>query len=81
MWDYGAVPETGRSIFQLSPACGLQKRDTAHELKDHGVAVFSLYPGQVGTEGMLMAAKHDSNLDVSSLLVYFSKAHKAKQMI
>lgn len=41
--------------------------DTAHELKDYGVSVFSLYPGQVGTEGMLEAAKYDANFDVSAM--------------
>jgi dehydrogenase/reductase SDR family protein 1 len=41
--------------------------DTAYELKDHGVAVFSLYPGQVCTEGMVEAAKYDSNFDVSAM--------------
>jgi dehydrogenase/reductase SDR family protein 1 len=41
--------------------------DTAIELKDYGVSVFSLYPGQVGTEGMLEAAKYDANLDVNAM--------------
>jgi dehydrogenase/reductase SDR family protein 1 len=41
--------------------------DTAHELKDYGVSVFSLYPGQAGTEGLLEAAKYDSNFDVSAM--------------
>lgn len=41
--------------------------DTAHELKDYGVAVFSLYPGQVATEGMLEAAKYDSSMDVTAM--------------
>lgn len=41
--------------------------DTAHELKDHGISVFSLYPGQISTEGMLEYAKFDSNVDLSKM--------------
>ncbi len=32
--------------------------DTAHELRDHGVAVVSLYPGLVRTEKVMAAAEH-----------------------
>ncbi len=41
--------------------------DTALELKDYGVSVFSLYPGQVSTEGMLEYAKYDKSIDVSNM--------------
>lgn len=41
--------------------------DTAHELKDHGVAVFSLYPGQVSTEGIVEYAKYYEDVDLSSM--------------
>jgi len=41
--------------------------DTAYELKDYEVAVFSLYPGQVSTEGMIEYAKYDSSLDLSKM--------------
>jgi dehydrogenase/reductase SDR family protein 1 len=41
--------------------------DTAYELKDYGVSVFSLYPGQVSTEGMMEYAKFDSNIDVDKM--------------
>lgn len=39
--------------------------DTAHELKDYGVSVFSLYPGQISTEGMIEYAKYNSTVDLS----------------
>ena len=41
--------------------------DTALELKPYGVSVFSLYPGQVSTEGMLEYAKYDSTIDLSKM--------------
>ncbi|WP_207647893.1 SDR family NAD(P)-dependent oxidoreductase [Alkaliphilus peptidifermentans] len=41
--------------------------DTAYELKDYGVPVFSLYPGQVSTEGMIEYAKYDSNIDLGKM--------------
>lgn len=41
--------------------------DTAHELKEYGVSVFSLYPGNVKTEGMIEYAKHDKSIDLSKM--------------
>lgn len=41
--------------------------DTAYELKEYGVKVFSLYPGSVSTEGMIEAAKYDSSLDINDM--------------
>jgi NAD(P)-dependent dehydrogenase (short-subunit alcohol dehydrogenase family) len=38
-------------------------RDCAHELRAHGVAVVSLYPGLVRTEGVMRAAEY---LDLSN---------------
>lgn len=38
--------------------------DTALELKNYGVAVFSLYPGQVSTEGMTEYAKYDTSVNL-----------------
>jgi len=41
--------------------------DTAHELKDHGVKVFSLYPGSVSTEGMCELAKYDPSINLDEM--------------
>lgn len=41
--------------------------DTAYELKDHGVAVFSLYPGQVSTEGMVEYAKYNKDIKIDQM--------------
>lgn len=41
--------------------------DTAHELKQYGVKVFSLYPASVSTEGMIEAAKYNSSMNVSEM--------------
>ncbi len=41
--------------------------DTGHELKPYGVSVFSLYPGQVSTEGMLEYAKYDPTVDIGAM--------------
>lgn len=41
--------------------------DTALELKDHGVSVFSLYPGQVSTEGMVEYSKYNKSLDIDAM--------------
>ena len=56
--------------YWITPAHGIFKAatdkmtaDTAHELKEHGIKVFSLYPGNVRTEGMLEAAKHNPALN------------------
>lgn len=41
--------------------------DTAHELKAHNVAVFSLYPGTASTEGMIEYAKYDPRVDIGQM--------------
>ena len=41
--------------------------DTAHELKVHNVAVFSLYPGTASTEGMIEYAKYDPRVDIGRM--------------
>lgn len=41
--------------------------DTAHELKDYGVSVFALYPGNVKTEGMIEYAKYDNSMDLDKM--------------
>ncbi|WP_105619026.1 SDR family NAD(P)-dependent oxidoreductase [Vallitalea okinawensis] len=41
--------------------------DTAHELKKYNVPVFSLYPGQVSTEGMKEFARYDQSIDIDSM--------------
>ncbi|MDF9409618.1 SDR family NAD(P)-dependent oxidoreductase [Pelotomaculum isophthalicicum JI] len=41
--------------------------DTAYELKEYGVAVFSLYPGSVRTEGMAEVAKYDHSLNINDM--------------
>jgi dehydrogenase/reductase SDR family member 1 len=40
--------------------------DTALELKPHGVTVVSIYPDQVGTEGMLAYAQQNPSIDINS---------------
>ncbi|MTI68136.1 MAG: SDR family NAD(P)-dependent oxidoreductase [Firmicutes bacterium] len=42
-------------------------KDMAYELKDHKVSVFSLYPGQIRTEGMIEYAKYDDSVDLSKM--------------
>ncbi|MDF2615182.1 MAG: dehydrogenase/reductase family er 1-like [Clostridia bacterium] len=41
--------------------------DSAHDLKDYGISVFSLYPGQVSTEGMIEYAKYDSSVHIDEM--------------
>ncbi|MCG8481906.1 MAG: SDR family NAD(P)-dependent oxidoreductase [Clostridia bacterium] len=41
--------------------------DMAYELKDYGVSVFSIYPGQVSTEGMKEYAKYNPSLNVDEM--------------
>jgi dehydrogenase/reductase SDR family protein 1 len=41
--------------------------DTAHELKEFGIKVFSLYPGSVSTEGMRELAKYDKSMNVNEM--------------
>lgn len=51
----------------IKAAVDKMSADTAHELKDYGVKVFSLYPGSVATEGMRELAKHDPSMNVSEM--------------
>jgi len=55
--------------YWLTPSHGIFKAatdkmtaDTAHELREHNIKVFSLYPGNVSTEGMIEAAKYNPAL-------------------
>lgn len=55
--------------YWLNVANGLMKAgldkfssDAAYELKKYGVKMFSIYPGDVRTEGMLELAKYDQSL-------------------
>jgi dehydrogenase/reductase SDR family protein 1 len=41
--------------------------DTAFELKEHGVSVFSRYPGQVSTEGMVEFAKYSKDINIANM--------------
>lgn len=41
--------------------------DTAFELKEYGVPVVSLYPGQVSTEGMLEYAKYNKDINIDNM--------------
>ena len=41
--------------------------DMAYELKEYNVPVFSLYPGQVKTEGMVEFAKYNASIDISKM--------------
>jgi dehydrogenase/reductase SDR family protein 1 len=41
--------------------------DTAVDLKEYGVKVFSIYPGSVATEGMKELAKYDPSMNVSEM--------------
>lgn len=41
--------------------------DMAYELKEYNVPVFSLYPGQVSTEGMVEFAKYDSSVAIDKM--------------
>ncbi len=41
--------------------------DMAYELKEYNVPVFSLYPGQVSTEGMVELAKYNNSIDISKM--------------
>lgn len=54
--------------YWISPPIGMVKAavdkitaDTAHELKEFGIKVFSLYPGVVSTEGSMELAKYVKN--------------------
>ncbi len=41
--------------------------DTAYELKEYGIPVVSLYPGQVSTEGMLEYAKYNKDINIDNM--------------
>ena len=41
--------------------------DTAYELKEYGIPVFSLYPGQVSTEGMVEYAKYNKQINIANM--------------
>ena len=48
----------GNSIYGISKAAtDKMSTDMAHELRPHGVAVVSLYPGLVRTEAVMAAAR------------------------
>jgi dehydrogenase/reductase SDR family protein 1 len=60
--------------YLITPVHGIIKAavdkmsaDTAFDLKEHGVKVFSLYPGSVATEGMKELAKHDPSMNISEM--------------
>jgi len=60
--------------YWITPAHGVFKSatdkmtaDTAHELKEFGIKVFSLYPGSVSTEGMREMAKYDNAMNVNEM--------------
>jgi NAD(P)-dependent dehydrogenase (short-subunit alcohol dehydrogenase family) len=55
---WAAQKHLGNVIYSVSKAAtDKMSADMAHELKAHGVAVVSLYPGLVRTESVLEAAK------------------------
>lgn len=55
---WAAQKHVGNVIYGVSKAAtDKMSADMAHELKSHGVAVISLYPGLVRTESVLEAAK------------------------
>ena len=63
------ISHTSAEKYWLNVANGLFKAatnkftcDAAYELKNYGVKMFSIYPGNVLTEGMLELAKYDSSL-------------------
>lgn len=60
--------------YVINPVHGIIKAavdkmsaDTAHELKEYGVKVFSLYPGNVATEGMREMAKYDNSMNINEM--------------
>ena len=58
VFNTGAAQKyVGNTIYGISKAAtDKMTSDTAHELRKHGVAVVSLYPGLVRTEAVLSAA-------------------------
>ncbi|SDN91575.1 SDR family NAD(P)-dependent oxidoreductase [Acetanaerobacterium elongatum] len=51
----------------IKAAVDKMSADTAHELKEYGVKVFSLYPGSVATEGMREIAKYNASIKVNEM--------------
>jgi len=63
---WAAQKRLGNLIYGVSKAAtDKMTADMAHELREHGVAVVSLYPGLVRTESVLAAAK-EGWLDLSN---------------
>lgn len=63
---WAARKHLGNAIYGIAKAATDKlTADTAHELRRHGVAVVSLYPGLVRTESVMEAAKHGW-LDISN---------------
>lgn len=55
---WAAQRHLGNAVYGISKAATDKMTfDTAHELREHGVAVVSLYPGLVRTESVMAAAK------------------------
>ena len=55
---WAAQKYVGNAIYGIAKAAtDKMSADTAHELRDHGVTVVSLYPGLVRTESVLQAAE------------------------
>jgi NAD(P)-dependent dehydrogenase (short-subunit alcohol dehydrogenase family) len=56
---WAAQKHIGNAIYGVSKAATDKlTADMAHELRKHGIAVISLYPGLVRTEAVLEAAKY-----------------------
>jgi NAD(P)-dependent dehydrogenase (short-subunit alcohol dehydrogenase family) len=79
------ISSHGAEMYLLSVPYGVGKaaidkltKDTALELKAHGVAVVSLWPGLVLTEGLLSRAvtKEDGHLDLDGLDISFGETPK-----
>lgn len=63
---WAAQKYVGNSIYGIAKAAtDKMSSDMAHELRPHGVAVVSLYPGMVRTEAVMEAAK-GGWLDISN---------------
>ena len=63
---WAAQKYVGNVIYGLAKAAtDKMTADMAHELRPHGIAVLSLYPGLVRTEAVIEAAK-DGWLDLSN---------------
>jgi len=63
---WAAQKYLGNTIYGMSKAAtDKMSSDMAHELRDHGITVLSLYPGLVRTEAVIQAAQ-DGWLDLSN---------------